>query len=146
MSYAEKLKDPRWQKARMKILERDKFTCQLCEAKDKELQVHHRIYHRGVDPWNYDSNLLVTLCVECHEHVTLFKQGVGLYADEPHTHNCLCMIVKMRSALEDSEARKPFMQDLHCLISIISEHPHVVVDMVRLLHSYGDSIKGEKAE
>lgn len=43
-SYAFKLKDPRWQRKRLEILQRDNFTCQECYATDKELNVHHLIY------------------------------------------------------------------------------------------------------
>ena len=30
MKYSEKLRDPRWQKARLKVLERDNWTCVNC--------------------------------------------------------------------------------------------------------------------
>jgi 5-methylcytosine-specific restriction endonuclease McrA len=65
MTYSEKLKDPRWQKKRLEILQRDNFTCCNCKRKDKELHVHHVVYIRGLDPWEYDQSLL-TLCSECH--------------------------------------------------------------------------------
>lgn len=67
MSYAEKLKDPRWQKKRIKILERDSWACQCCFNTEAELQVHHRVY-RGGDPWEIDNKYLVTLCKKCHEN------------------------------------------------------------------------------
>jgi hypothetical protein len=71
----EKYKDPRWQKKRLEILERDNFTCVICCEKEKTLHVHHRKYlnkitKQGIfweDPWNYPDELLVTLCEECHE-------------------------------------------------------------------------------
>ena len=34
MGYSEKLKDPRWQKKRLEILERDNFRCQYCGDKN----------------------------------------------------------------------------------------------------------------
>lgn len=67
MSYAEKLKDPRWQKRRLQILERDSFTCAECLSKEKELHVHHRCYHSGKDPWDYVDSELISLCKPCHE-------------------------------------------------------------------------------
>lgn len=70
MSYAEKLRDPRWQKMRLEILQRDLFTCQECQSKDKELHVHHRYYIKGREPWDYPIRALVTLCCECHEKRT----------------------------------------------------------------------------
>jgi len=70
MSYSDKLKDPRWQRRRLKIMERDNWTCQLCESKDEQLQVHHKEYVKGMDPWEYPDDLLITLCENCHKHVS----------------------------------------------------------------------------
>jgi 5-methylcytosine-specific restriction endonuclease McrA len=67
LSYSEKLKDPRWQKKRLEILERDGWRCVLCENTEATLHVHHRRYFHGKDPWEYPSNLLSTLCENCHE-------------------------------------------------------------------------------
>lgn len=67
MTYAEKLKDPRWQKKRLEIMERDKFTCQKCFDATKTLNVHHRYYTKGAAPWGYDSSALVTFCERCHK-------------------------------------------------------------------------------
>lgn len=69
LSYSEKLKDPRWQKLRLQILERDEWMCQSCSSKDKTLHVHHVHYIYGLDPWEYEdeSQFLITLCVDCHE-------------------------------------------------------------------------------
>ena len=40
MTYSEKLSDPRWQKKRLLILERDNFSCVKCQADDVQLQIH----------------------------------------------------------------------------------------------------------
>lgn len=66
-SYAEKLKDPRWQKKRLEILSRDEWMCQKCQDKDSTLHVHHRYYEKGSDPWDYEDHALVTLCGDCHD-------------------------------------------------------------------------------
>lgn len=71
-SYAEKLKDPRWQRKRLEIMKRDNFTCQDCRSETKTLNVHHRLYIPGIEPWNYPDYLLITLCEECHK-----KEGEG---------------------------------------------------------------------
>lgn len=65
-SYSEKLKDPRWQKKRLEIMERDSWTCQLCYAEDRPLHVHHKKYEYGKNPWDIDSAYLLTLCDNCH--------------------------------------------------------------------------------
>jgi hypothetical protein len=66
LTYSEKLKDPRWQKKRLEILNRDSFTCQMCFDETKHLHVHHKKYEYGKDPWEIDSEYLVTLCEDCH--------------------------------------------------------------------------------
>ena len=65
--YTEKFKDPRWQKRRLLILERDEWTCQYCGEKEETLNVHHLWYEKGKDPWEYPDECLITLCEGCHE-------------------------------------------------------------------------------
>jgi len=65
--YWEKLKDPRWQKRRLEIMERDGFQCRCCRSKEKTLNVHHAFYEKGRDPWDYPEHLLRTFCQDCHE-------------------------------------------------------------------------------
>lgn len=67
MTYKEKLLDPRWQKKRLEILNRDKFTCQKCGDDKRTLHVHHRRYFPKIEPWDIPNNCLVTLCDICHE-------------------------------------------------------------------------------
>lgn len=65
-AYFKKLQNPRWQKVRLKVLERDGWRCLACESEDKSLQVHHLIYTAG-EPWDAPIENLETLCRECHE-------------------------------------------------------------------------------
>lgn len=65
--YAQKLLDPRWQRKRLEILNRDDFTCQCCYSKENTLHVHHALYLKGRDPWEYENTLLVTYCEDCHK-------------------------------------------------------------------------------
>ena len=64
--YSEKLKDPRWQKKRLEIFERDGWSCTNCGDKESPLAVHHLSYEKGKDPWDYKSEWLTTLCEPCH--------------------------------------------------------------------------------
>lgn len=66
LSYSDKLKDPRWQKKRLEIMERDEWRCRSCRSDSKQLQVHHIVYSR-IDPWEYSNEVLQTLCCDCHE-------------------------------------------------------------------------------
>lgn len=68
--YIEKLRDPRWQKKRLEILERDEWACQKCFNTEKQLHVHHKIYFQDTEPWDIDCKYLVTLCESCHEEET----------------------------------------------------------------------------
>lgn len=73
-SYLDKLKDPRWQKKRLLILERDGWACRLCHDTENTLHVHHKIYIRGNEPWEYEDGLLISLCEDCHLNEALLKK------------------------------------------------------------------------
>lgn len=77
MTYAEKLKDPRWQRKRLEILERDGWACRRCTSTTKTLHVHHLKY--GRDPWSVDDALLITLCDACHARVTEWAKKLALW-------------------------------------------------------------------
>jgi hypothetical protein len=64
MTYSEKLKDPRWQKKRLEIFNRDNWTCLKCGSSTKTLVVHHLKYKS--DPWEIEDEFLKTLCEDCH--------------------------------------------------------------------------------
>lgn len=67
ITYGELLKDPRWQKKRLEIFNRDKWACQTCSSKDKTLNVHHFSYESGALPWEYPDDNFCTLCEGCHK-------------------------------------------------------------------------------
>lgn len=64
-SYNEMLRDPRWQRKRLCVMDRDGFRCRDCGREDRTLNVHHCHYMRG-GPWETPDELLLTLCEECH--------------------------------------------------------------------------------
>jgi hypothetical protein len=72
-NYVAMLKDPRWQKKRLEIMQRDNFTCQHCGCTDKSLQVHHLWYSSLKKPWEYNDESLITLCEHCHELETEYN-------------------------------------------------------------------------
>ena len=65
ITYSQKLRDPRWQKKRLHILERDQWRCCSCGDDKSNLQVHHVIYAKK-DPWDYSDDCYQTLCDKCH--------------------------------------------------------------------------------
>lgn len=66
-TYSEKLRDPRWQKKRLEILERDGWACQMCYDDTTCLHVHHKRYIKGREPWDCCDSMLVALCENCHK-------------------------------------------------------------------------------
>jgi len=72
MTYKEKLLDPRWQKKRLQILDRDNFTCQCCADNTRTLNVHHKSYFNN--PWDVDNAELITYCSDCHLLIELIKK------------------------------------------------------------------------
>lgn len=69
MTYAEKLRNPLWQRKRLEILDRDRFECVECGDSTSTLHVDHKLYRKGKDPWEYGHEELQTLCAKCHVDV-----------------------------------------------------------------------------
>jgi hypothetical protein len=89
-TYWEKLQDPRWQKKRLQVMENAHFACELCGNAEETLNVHHKQYFKGREPWEYDPNELVCLCKDCHEvahdYMENFKNAlVTLPMDGPYS-------------------------------------------------------------
>ncbi len=68
-TYYEKLKDPKWQKMRLLVLERDKWSCSICKSKTDTLNVHHKKYAKSGNPWDVSMHDLITYCEDCHKLV-----------------------------------------------------------------------------
>ena len=73
MSYRDLLNHPKWQRKRLRILDRDQWTCRYCRNTEQQLHVHHIIYEH-TDPWETQDKYLITLCHECHEKEESLKQ------------------------------------------------------------------------
>jgi hypothetical protein len=72
-TYYEKLKDPRWQKVRLQAMEKANFCCQMCFDDSTSLNVHHKEYFKGHEPWEYNLNQLIVLCEDCHKNHHAYK-------------------------------------------------------------------------
>ncbi len=75
-TYSELLRDPRWQKRRMELLEAANWTCQECGSKTTTLNVHHGFYKRNKKPWEYTAKTMHVLCEECHPQTQAFMEDV----------------------------------------------------------------------
>jgi len=82
--YAAERLDPRWQKMRLKVMERDGFACCMCFNESETLNVHHLAYgqHRAV--WDYPADVLVTLCKSCHEDWHDLERAFAEVEKTPH--------------------------------------------------------------
>lgn len=81
MTYSEKLKDPRWQKRRLEIMQRDEFRCRICRDEKNTLNVHHCNYYG--DPWEAPDEDLVTLCESCHAAIESLQKKIHRQMVEP---------------------------------------------------------------
>lgn len=82
ISYWEKLQDPRWQKKRLEIFERDKFACRDCGETSERLEIHHEYYISKREPWDYPDEAFKTLCSTCHRSTTFHGMVNGLAWEE----------------------------------------------------------------
>lgn len=64
MPYDEYLQTEQWQEKRKAALAAAGYRCQVCNADDRELHVHHRTYERRGNEVPDD---LTVLCCECHQ-------------------------------------------------------------------------------
>lgn len=77
-TYSEKLKDPRWQRKRLEIMQRDGFKCRNCDDDKSTLHVHHWEY--SGEPWEANDDDMMTYCDKCHEmaHDLSMRDSAGI--------------------------------------------------------------------
>jgi 5-methylcytosine-specific restriction endonuclease McrA len=68
-SFLAKYRDPRWQRLRLEVMQEAGFQCQECYSETETLNVHHRLYRKDADPWEYEVEELVCLCHNCHQYI-----------------------------------------------------------------------------
>lgn len=98
MSYFEKMKDPRWQKKRLEVLEDRKWLCEICGDTESTLHVHHKQYFKGRDPWEYEIGQLSALCEKCHKELHVDEDELLLAAsfvvhDGPYSRLTLASLI-----------------------------------------------------
>jgi DNA-binding transcriptional ArsR family regulator len=145
--YSQALKDPRWQRKRLTIFERDGWACQRCHATDHTLNVHHTYYARGKKPWEYPDTALLTLCEACHrkEHAEkdeepigpwckLYQAAVEAIIDAPaftlqHWRVFVCLLVQVKGDNRTMMTQNKLAKRLGVPVSNISR---VLITMRRL--------------
>lgn len=73
-------RDPRWQRKRLELCAAANWACQMCDARDKELQIHHGCYESDKAPWEYDDETLHVVCSDCHEQMDYFRKWLVHFA------------------------------------------------------------------
>lgn len=134
-SYAEKLKDPRWQQKRLLILQRDDWTCRICLNKNDTLNVHHAFYRRGLDPWEYPDHTLFTLCETCHSMVGRVSDIVSLQICEARQCNCFSLLAKVLSNPTSTKHEK-IVDSVEALLCLLLTRPLSVTKMVDVLSEF----------
>ena len=112
-TWLERCKDPRWQKKRLKVLNRDEFRCQLCWDKKDTLHVHHKYYKRNKDPWQYPMKALITLCERCHDEVSKFIKFGYRYKNQEEN----IQTIKRHTEEEYAEIRKNGISKIKKILS-----------------------------
>lgn len=119
MSYGDLLKDPRWQKKRLEIFERDGWRCVWCKKENETLHIHHVDYQMGLKPWEYSNDQLLTLCEDCHH---------GEYENREYVENKLIDELKKLSVPYNN------IEDLANAIMIYGKEKHPDSDWDEIMY------------
>ena len=155
-TYWELLKDPRWQKVRLKKLEAAEWLCEACYDAETTLSVHHKRYVKGRKPWEYESHELVVLCQPCHEmeHEAKDQRSeliAHLHQDGPASATDFFAIGAGYLSVQTNdeglhEATRPFFQDnpyqFECgrLLAGLMSRFHITIDG---LQSLADALEND---
>jgi hypothetical protein len=115
MKYADKLLDPRWQKRRLEVFERDGWKCLSCGNSKETLVVHHLCYLPKTDPWDHPPIYLLTLCNQCHE------RGIGGPTDVVY-YSILNERRKFLESFIESEYDPIISRELDCVLFLLGVH------------------------
>jgi len=121
-TYQRKLSHPDWQRKRLEILNRDNFTCQYCDVKDKELHIHHIYYMPNTLPQDYPDSAYITLCHDCHAY-----EGDALQ----------CLGKNIMNLLRTKGANSFEISDL---MSAISESSEKIQTIAKIISSLDDIV------
>lgn len=132
--YSELLKDPKWQKKRLDIFNRDGWACRECDAKDQTLHVHHKQYTYGKPPWETSDEYLITLCESCHSIEESLKQNNLLHSFAKSGDMTCWSLWKLINAMTFLKAHHP------------DEYKSIKENIKSVISKYGDelSVHGNK--
>lgn len=115
-TYASKLKDPRWQKRRLELLQAADWTCKECHSKSDTLHVHHGYYKRNTEPWDYPDEVMHVVCEACHQEMQEFLEQLHREIAEFGKFD-LFITTELLSLLRGDKARASIIDLLQCVVS-----------------------------
>lgn len=115
MTYAQKLRDPRWQKRRLEILQRDGFKCCVCGDTEKELHVHHKHYQKGFLPWQYEDDMLISLCFSCHLEIEEINKSLCYFTSDGESHEAFYLLIHLIQSGKSNDATTALVELLNRL-------------------------------
>jgi hypothetical protein len=154
-TYYEKLKDPRWQRKRLEVMERDNFTCRSCGCNDKTLNVHHKTYRKNAEPWDYDDDNFITYCEDCHGSVHAEKDFLMMNVDTVRKLGvianiaCFCtddQIEKMRALTAIGALQKGQELNLHHYVNAAKDAECIITDCKKFIALAKKKIKESKKQ
>lgn len=132
MAYADLLKDPRWQRKRLEMLNAAEWMCRLCFATEKTLHVHHKHYRRGAMPWEYSDSELEVLCENCHEAITETTRSLKEILESGNTDILFRVSAYAQAIAAKRDWKTPRTVTLHAEGQV-----HAIVDAFRDGIGYG---------
>lgn len=150
--YFESLKDPRWQRKRLEIFQRDGFACCFCGDTETTLHVHHLAYWPGIEPWEYPEDWLRTVCAPCHEERTAldrekrqasgpFHRQVFAFLSETDPETCLNLLQAIQSVADRKALPFGLMVAYLVLLCARDRKTHRLSDWIKEVddsHGWGD--------
>lgn len=151
MTYAETLKDPRWQRKRLEMLQSANFECNCCGANDKTLHVHHRQYFKGRMVWDYGSNELDVLCEDCHKEEHAYLDGLKTLLSEVGAHEAFALLAGFHhhsdwvdaDNISDGRDSNPLVYAAGFIAWMVQ---HLSIDDMDKVASFASSLMNESAE
>jgi hypothetical protein len=139
-TYREKLLDQRWQKKRLELLEASGWKCQFSgctNSKEKPtLHVHHKVYLRGLSPWEYEDWAYSVLCDECHDAAQVqMEKNHCLLAKNQNLRTILFLINQL-----DDAAQSELLDGLSDILAIsVARSGYINVSFFTALSSFAQT-------
>lgn len=148
MSYGDLLRDPRWQKKRLEMLDAAGWKCKTCGSGEKTLNVHHRKYRSGAKPWEYENTELDVLCEDCHAALHRLRPRLDAVLENLTSPQLMHVLGYAQTILS---GQNEAMGVQHALVSIIShDQARGIVNAIESLcweqFTRGDRGEGEIVE